>query len=409
MDILDGLNKQQAAAVTADSHHTLVIAGAGSGKTRVLVSRAAWLIRQQGVNPYQLLAVTFTNKAAREMKDRLEAALGFDTRWLWIGTFHSLCARLLRREGDTFGLGRDFVIYDDGDSRSLIKRCLAELGLTEDEEKNYHPAAVLNEISNAKNDLLTPGDYLARAEDEWQRNVAEIYRRYQAMLHAAQALDFDDLLTRTLWSLQQHPDVLERYRGQFRHILVDEYQDTNRCQYLLIKLLAGETGQIFAVGDPDQSIYRWRGADIANILDFTKDYPDAVEYPLTQNYRSTQRILDIANALIANNQARKPKDLFTEAELGEQVVFYQSASDREEANYVLRHVAVLRDEDGYSLNDIAILYRTHGQSRLFEDACIKAGTQPDFFVYPGEPHNMRGRKSVHLHERITQYFDDYLK
>ena len=369
MDILQGLNTQQKQAVTEEGKHVLVIAGAGSGKTRVLVSRVAWLIAEKHVNPYQIMAVTFTNKAANEMKARIEKMLNVNTRWMWVGTFHALCARILRQEGDTFGLGRDFLIYDDGDCRTLIKRSLVELNLAQ-EEKTYHPAAVQAAISDAKNKLIRSDEYLNSAEDEWTRNVGKVYRRYQTMLKDSHALDFDDLLTHTLWYLQQHPDVLARYRERFRHVLVDEYQDTNHCQYMLIKLLAGEENSIFAVGDPDQSIYRWRGADINNILDFSTDYRDGVELHLTQNYRSTQNILDAANAVIAHNQARRPKDLFTESGTGELIRVHQADSDREEAAYVVRHVIALQDE-GYSLNDCAVLYRTHGQSRLLEEACIK--------------------------------------
>ena len=369
MDILQGLNEQQLQAVTSEDRHMLVIAGAGSGKTRVLVSRVAWLIAEKQVNPYHVMAVTFTNKAANEMKDRIQKMLNINTRWMWIGTFHSLCVRILRQEGDTFGIGRDFIIYDDGDCRTLIKRALAEMNLA-NEEKTYHPAAVQAAISDAKNKLITSADYMASASDEWQRNVGQIYRRYQMMLKDSHALDFDDLLTHTLWYLQRYPDVLARYKERFSHLLVDEYQDTNHCQYMLIKLLAGDDNAIFAVGDPDQSIYRWRGADISNILEFSSDYKDARELRLTQNYRSTQNILDAANAVIANNKSRRPKDLFTESGSGDLINVHQSDSDREEAAYVVRHVIALQEE-GYSLKDCAVLYRTHGQSRLLEDACIK--------------------------------------
>jgi len=369
MDILEGLNEQQQAAVTAQERRVLVIAGAGSGKTKVLVSRLAWLVAERGVNPYQVMAVTFTNKAANEMKQRVESLLHINTRWMWIGTFHALSARLLRLNAASFGLNRDFLIYDDGDSRILVKRALAELNLAED-DKNYHPAAVLNAIGGAKNRLQTPADYAQLAGNDWENNIARIYRRYQELLQIAGALDFDDLLTRLYWELQRRPEILHQYRARFGHILVDEYQDTNRCQYLLIKLLAGADGHVFAVGDPDQSIYRWRGADISNILDFCQDYPEAREVRLTRNYRSTQNILDAANAVIANNKNRKPKELFTETGAGEQIVFHQAESDKEEAAYVLRTIRALI-EIGQSLSDCAVLYRTHGQSRLFEDECIK--------------------------------------
>jgi DNA helicase II / ATP-dependent DNA helicase PcrA len=369
MDILQGLNEAQIAAVSVEARQVLVVAGAGSGKTGVLVRRLAWLIENQGVSPYQIMAVTFTNKAAREMRQRVEDLTGIDTRRMWIGTFHALCSRLLRIEAESLGIPRDFVIYDDGDSRSLIKQCLVDLGL-QNKENEYHPAAVGGVISMAKNKLMSPSDYAAADADAWSQNVSRIYSRYQQLLHEARAFDFDDLLTQAVRLLERHPEVLARYRERFGHILVDEYQDTNYCQYRLIRLLAGESGHIFAVGDPDQSIYKWRGADIANILDFSRDYPDCRELQLTQNYRSSQNILDAANAVIANNLARRPKDLFTEAGCGEKLVYYRATDDREEAYYVIRTIAELLRE-GYSLHDCAVLYRTHGQSRLFEDECIR--------------------------------------
>ena len=371
MDILKGLNQQQTAAVTAEDKHLLVVAGAGSGKTRVLVSRVAWLIGEKRVSPYNIMAVTFTNKAAAEMKERVEAMTGLNTRWMWIGTFHALCARLLRLEAENFGLARDFVIYDDGDTRSLLKRILAELRLADD--KKYAPAAVAACISEAKNKLITSAKYEEQAADEWQRNLARVYRAYQVALKNNTALDFDDLLTHSVWYLERTPEVLSRWQERFRHILVDEYQDTNHCQFRLVRLLAGSQGSVFAVGDPDQSIYRWRGADISNILDFSQDFPDCRELPLLQNYRSTQNILDAANALISHNQSRKPKELFTEGEAGESVVLRRTEDDKEEASWVIRQISNLQRDGYYNLGDCAILFRTHGQSRLFEDECIRYG------------------------------------
>ena len=379
MDIFEGLNTQQEEAVCSEKQHILVIAGAGSGKTRVLVRRLAWLIEKKGIAPHNIMAVTFTNKAANEMKERVEELTGINTRWMWIGTFHSICSRLLRMEAENLGIDRDFVIYDDADSRALIKRCLVELGLG-NKDKEYHPAAVLGQISAAKNMLIRPDSFASGTDDEWTRNVGLIYTRYQEMLNSANAFDFDDLLTQSVWLLEKHPLVLEKYRERFAHILVDEYQDTNHCQYRFIRLLAGQSGNIFAVGDPDQSIYKWRGADISNILDFPKDYPDCVELPLTRNYRSTQNILDAANAVIANNRARKDKNLFTESGCGEKLIYYRAGDDREEAHYVIRSIADLLDA-GYSLNDCAVLFRTHGQSRLFEDECIRFNI--NYRVYGG--------------------------
>lgn len=378
-DLLTKLNPEQLAAVTSESQHLLVVAGAGSGKTRVLVHRLAWLIEEKNVNPYNIMAVTFTNKAAGEMKERVEEMTGINTRWMWIGTFHSLCSRLLRMEAENFGIMRDFVIYDDADSKALIKRCIAELGLGA-EEKDYNPSSVLYQISDAKNRMITAAEYEQVSSDVWHQNIARIYRRYQHMLRQANAFDFDDLLTESVWLLEKHPEVLARYQERFSHILVDEYQDTNHCQYRLIRLLAGNAGNIFAVGDPDQSIYKWRGADISNILDFPRHYPDCAELQLNQNYRSTQNILDAANAVIANNQARKDKNLFTDIGSGEKLSYYHAGDDREEAYYVMRTVAELVRE-GYKLSDCAILFRTHGQSRLLEDECIRFNI--NYRVYGG--------------------------
>lgn len=371
MDNLDSLNQQQKEAVTATEKQILVIAGAGSGKTKVLVSRAAWLIEQQHQDPRQLMAVTFTNKAANEMKERLERSTGIDSRWLWIGTFHSLCVRILRRENLLEGYDHNFTIYDTADQKALIKKCLADMGLAS-EERLYSPQLVLGRISDAKNRLLSVAEFATEATDQHQRNIAELYRRYQRRLKENNAFDFDDLLTETVWLLQRQPEVLAKYQQMFKHILVDEYQDINHCQYRLISLLAGDEGNLFVVGDPDQSIYGWRGADISNILDFVKDYPDCREIQLNRNYRSTSTILTAANSLIANNNNRKPKDLFTEGNQGEPICFVLTEDDREEAFAVIRTVAALLDE-GYQYSDCAVLYRTHGQSAAIERACMRFG------------------------------------
>ncbi len=371
MDNFASLNPQQKEAVTATEKQILVIAGAGSGKTKVLVSRAAWLIEQQQLNPRNLMAVTFTNKAAKEMKDRLEQATGIDVRWLWIGTFHSLCVRILRRENLPNGLDLNFTIYDDADQKSLIKKCLVDMGLAS-EERLYSPQLVLGRISDAKSRLISVAEFTATASDQHQRNIAELYRRYQRRLRENNAFDFDDLLCETVWLLQKQPDVLAKYKQTFKHILVDEYQDINHCQYQLIHMLAGEDGNLFVVGDPDQSIYCWRGADISNILDFVKDYPACREIQLNRNYRSTANILAAANSLITNNNNRKPKDLFTEDNQGELIFFALTEDDREEAFAVVQTVASLLEE-GYKYSDCAVLYRTHGQSAAIEKACIRFG------------------------------------
>ncbi|MEG1661150.1 MAG: UvrD-helicase domain-containing protein, partial [Clostridiales bacterium] len=369
MDILSGLNEQQQQAVTAPDQHLLIVAGAGSGKTRVLVSRVAWLMTEGGVSPREIMAVTFTNKAAKEMKDRLGRAANIDCRLMWIGTFHALCAKLLRFEGDSFRLGTQFIIYDDTDSKGLIKRCVNELNL-DTEDKVYAPGAVLGAISDAKNKLVSAAQYQQAADGEYEQNIGKLYALYQQKLTQNKAVDFDDLLVETVRLLQCNPELLAKYQRRFRHILVDEYQDTNHCQYQLVGLLSGTNGNLFVVGDPDQSIYRWRGADISNILDFSTDYSDCREIKLTENYRSTQNILAVANEVIAHNQKRLQKDLFTRADPGEKVFFHQAETDRDEAHFVIGAVASLINE-GYALSECAVLYRTHGQSRLFEEECGK--------------------------------------
>ncbi|MCL1975022.1 MAG: UvrD-helicase domain-containing protein, partial [Firmicutes bacterium] len=367
MDILSSLNEQQMQAVTTAPGQTLVVAGAGSGKTRVLVSRIAWLLSTQHILPMEVFAATFTNKAAREMKERLAGQTGLPTQYMWIGTFHSLCARLLRRESNFLApMTANFNIYDTGESRSLINKCLTDLGLQQNKE--YNPSAVLNAISAAKSKLLNAAAYASRAEDNWQETVARLYKEYQRRLLYNNAFDFDDLLMQTVMLLLRETTVLDHYRAQFKHILVDEYQDTNHSQYQLVKLLNGDTGNLFVVGDPDQSIYRWRGADISNIMDFNKDFPACREIALIENYRSRQNILNAANTLISYNKNRKPKDLFSSRGLGEKIQLYQSADDREEAYFIIDNIARLRQK-GWNLRDCAILYRIHSQSRLFEDQC----------------------------------------
>ena len=366
-NILENLNQKQLEAVTASERALLVIAGAGSGKTRVLVTRVAYLITEKNNRPWEIFAVTFTNKAAKEMKERLENITGLDTNRMWIGTFHALAMRILRREFQSTAYSNNFLIYDTADSRSLIKKCIAHFAL---DDKKYSPQLVLSKISDAKNKLITPSDLADYAASEWERNIVKLYTEYQKRLKENNSLDFDDLLFELVKLFEKHPEVLQKYQAQFKHILVDEYQDTNHAQYRIIKLLAGAEGNIFVVGDPDQSIYGWRGADIRNILDFEKDYPNAQTISLTHNYRSTQNILDAANEVIANNLDRKEKELYTDCGSGEKIVFYLAENDKDEAHYVIKSFSYLMDE-GYSLGDCAILYRTHAQSRLFEEECIR--------------------------------------
>lgn len=364
---LTGLNKEQRAAVCAPEGPVLVIAGAGSGKTKVLVHRAAYLMEEKGLSPYHLLAVTFTNKAAAEMKERLSDLTGLNLRPMWIGTFHSICARILRRESEQAGFDHNFVIYDSADSKSVIKKLVEAAGL---DEKKYTPAAVAAEISKAKNRMLGPREYAVEAANPWQEDIAVLYAAYVHALRQNNALDFDDLLFETVKLLESDSALLDKYQERFQHIMVDEYQDTNHCQYRLIRLLAAKHHHIFVVGDPDQSIYGWRGADIRNILDFEADYPDCLTIKLLQNYRSTQNILDASNALIAHNRDRKEKDLFTEAGPGEKIFFYTAENDKGEARFVIETIGQLIQQ-GYSYKDCAVLYRTHAQSRLFEEECIR--------------------------------------
>lgn len=369
MDLLQDLNQQQKEAVTAGDGPLLIMAGAGSGKTKVLVSRVAYLINQGKAAPWQIMAVTFTNKAAQEMKDRLEALTGENTGRMWIGTFHSLCVRILRRESAATPFLSNFTIYDENDKRALLKKCLAHYGLLDD-EREYSPAKLSFVISDAKNRLISAYDMASDAANQWQENAAKVYREYQRRLRENNALDFDDLLMETVLLLEKNQEVRREYQARFRYILVDEYQDTNHCQYRLVRALTNKEGNIFVVGDSDQSIYCWRGADIRNILDFEKDYPHCRVIKLTRNYRSTQNILDAANALIANNQNRREKDLFTDRGAGEKPAFYLATDDREEANFVVRNIASLIKE-GYTYKDFAILYRTHAQSRPFEEECLR--------------------------------------
>lgn len=368
--ILHGLNKEQAEAVQLTEGPMLIMAGAGSGKTKTLTCRIAWLL-EQGVPPYKILAITFTNKAAEEMRKRVDRMVGPAAKNVWLFTFHAFCARFLRMEIEKLGgYASNFVIYDTADSKNLLKEALKELNL---DEKNYPLASLLSTISNAKNVMLDARAFASQAADFHARKVAEIYSVYEKKLLLNNALDFDDLLLLTIRLLTKDEEVRRRYQEKFSHVLVDEYQDTNHVQYLLTKLLAEKHHNLCVVGDIDQSIYGWRGADIQNILDFERDYPEVRVIKLEQNYRSTQVILDAANAVIENNSARKPKELWTENPNGKQITYYQAVDERDEARFVVEQILELQKEERVSLGDVAVLYRTNPQSRIFEEMLIKSG------------------------------------
>jgi DNA helicase-2/ATP-dependent DNA helicase PcrA len=370
MDLLIDLNPQQQQAVMAGLGPVLILAGPGSGKTRVLTRRIAYLISSLGVRPYNILAVTFTNKAAREMENRVVELIGENSPGLTLGTFHAICARILRREADHLPFDSNFVIFDEADQRDLVKRALTDLNL---EEKRYRSASVHSAISNAKNELILPDDLtINNYRDEV---VKRIYRRYQELLLVNNALDFDDLLLWTAYLLKENPIVCEKYARRYEHILVDEFQDTNLAQYLLLKLLASFHGNLFVVGDADQSIYRWRGADYRNVLRFEQDYPDNQVILLEQNYRSTQAILDVAMAVIDRNPQRTPKRLFTDRGQGQKITLYEAYDDRVEADYVVNTITSMVMHKQANPGDFAVMYRTNAQSRLLEEAFLHAGLQ----------------------------------
>lgn len=367
-NILDKLNDRQREAVTTTEGPVLVLAGAGSGKTTVLVNRIAYLISKKHVNPWNILAITFTNKAANEMKERAEKLLGDSASSMWIGTFHSVCVRMLRGCIDLLGYGRDFVIYDSADTRTLMKECLRELNL---DDKSFPVRNVLSVISNAKNDLMDPATFENAYQGDYRLSIiSKVYYRYQTKLRKNNALDFDDIILNMVKILSSNPDVLTRYREQFRYILVDEYQDTNNSQYMLINLLAQGHRNLCVVGDDDQSIYKFRGANIGNILNFEDDFPDMKKITLDRNYRSTQNILDAANSVIANNTERLGKNLWTEKGEGDKVKVYTATNEYDEARFIAKRVKEYFDEQG-SFSDCAVLYRTNAQSRVLEEAFMR--------------------------------------
>ncbi len=383
-DLLAGLNEPQRAAVVHEGTPLLVVAGAGSGKTRVLTRRIAWLVSQRGAHPGSILAITFTNKAAAEMKERVEELVGPRGRLMWVSTFHSACVRILRKEIDKLGYRSSFTIYDAADSKRLMTMVIKELDL---DPKRYQPGAILHWLSTHKNELRTPDEVAADTHNKFEEAYAAAYVRYQARLRDANALDFDDILTLTVDLLATFPEVRETYRRRFRYVLVDEYQDTNHAQYALIHQLCADEleessvdvpvervppAELMVVGDADQSIYAFRGANIRNILDFEQDFPNATSILLEQNYRSTQTILNAANAVIGHNQGRNPKNLWSDAGSGARIIGYVADDERDEARFVSGEIDTLTDA-GSRPGDVAVFYRTNAQSRVFEEVFVRLG------------------------------------
>lgn len=368
-ELLEGMNDKQAEAVVTTEGPLLVMAGAGSGKTRVLTHRVAYLIEEKGVLPWNILAITFTNKAAKEMQERVGKLLGESANDVWVSTFHALCVRILRRDIEKIGYNRAFTIADTSEQRTLMKRICGELNI---DTKKFDPRSILSEISNAKNALLTPAEYSDKANSMFENMVARAYKLYQQELEANQALDFDDLIMKTIELFEQDQETLEFYQNKFHYIHVDEYQDTNDAQYRLVNLLAKGYQNLCVVGDADQSIYGWRGANMNNILNFEHDYPQAKTVMLEQNYRSTQNILDAANEVIVNNVNRRKKKLWTENGQGEKISYYRAQSEHDEAQFVVAKIKEEREKHGYHYNDFAILYRTNAQSRVIEETFLKS-------------------------------------
>ncbi|WP_339229374.1 DNA helicase PcrA [Oceanobacillus sp. FSL K6-2867] len=369
-EMINRLNKEQQEAVRHTEGALLIMAGAGSGKTRVLTHRIAYLMDEKEVSPRNILAITFTNKAAREMKERVRRLVGAQGEQMWVSTFHSMCVRILRRDIDRIGYSSSFTILDSSDQISVIKQVLKNLNI---DPKKFDPRAMLGQISAAKNELITDEEFSKHAGNFFDRQVAQIYEGYQKMLRKNQSLDFDDLIMQTIHLFKRVPEVLEYYQRRFQYIHVDEYQDTNHAQYYLVKQLASRYQNLCVVGDSDQSIYRWRGADIKNILSFEKDYPSAKTVFLEQNYRSTKSILAAANKVIGNNAGRKPKNLWTENPEGQKINYFQGATEQEEALFVTEKIQELTRNKGYSPSDMAVLYRTNAQSRAIEDTLLKSG------------------------------------
>ncbi|MEX1550019.1 DNA helicase PcrA [Enterococcus sp. C50] len=368
-ELLQGMNPRQKEAVLHTEGPLLLMAGAGSGKTRVLTHRIAYLIEEKEVNPWNILAITFTNKAAKEMKERVNAILEFGGEDVWVSTFHSMCVRILRRDVDFIGYNRNFTIIDSSEQLTLMKRILKELNI---DPKKYDPRGILGTVSQAKNNLQMPEDFEKMQGSYYEEIAAKCYKAYQKELQYNQCMDFDDLIMNTIRLFNEHPDSLTYYQNKFQYIHVDEYQDTNHAQYTLVNLLAGRFRNLCVVGDADQSIYGWRGADMQNILDFEKDYSDASVILLEQNYRSTKTILDAANQVIENNTNRKPKNLWTENQEGAKITYYRGDNERDETRFVIEKMQHEMRENGRDYGDFAVLYRTNAQSRVMEETLLKA-------------------------------------
>ena len=402
MDILSSLNPAQREAAEAISGPVLILAGPGSGKTRVITHRIAYLVSVCGVNPRHIMAVTFTNKAARAMEERLRELVSSAVPDLTMGTFHAICARILRQNGQAMNIDPRFVIYGRDDQISLVKRSLVESDL---DPKQYAPAAVISAISAAKSRMLTPGDHIQRGRSYFDEVVGRVYERYQRLLEENKALDFDDLLMKTVQLFRKNPEILDRYQTKYIHLLVDEFQDTNLVQYELIKQLGGKYGNICVVGDPDQSIYSWRFADLRNILSFESDFPDAKLVLLEENYRSTKLILETASSIISVNQQRKAKNLWTQNEPGEPATVVETYTEREEAQFVVSEVERLVGQGDFSLGECAVMYRTNAQSRALEEAFIRYGTAYKL-VAGTRFYERREVKDIIAYLRLIQNLDD---
>ena len=402
MDILAELNPEQREAVEATGGPVLILAGPGSGKTRVITHRVAYLIKVCGISPRHIMAVTFTNKAAREMEARLYQLVSGSVKDLTLGTFHAICVRILRRDGKAVGVDPRFVIYDDEDQLSLIKRSLKEVGL---DPKQYAPRAIASAMGAAKSRTVVPADYIQRGRSYFDEVVGRVYERYQQLLTESNALDFDDLLMKTVLLFRGSPEILSRYQTRYRHIQVDEFQDTNLVQYELIRQIGDGHRNICVVGDPDQSIYSWRSADLRNILSFEKDYPEAKVVLLEQNYRSTKNILEAASCLISANQERKAKGLWTNNETGELTTVVETYTEQEEAQFVVNEIERLVEQRGVRLGGCAVMYRTNAQSRALEEAFVRFGT-PYKLVAGTRFYERREVKDIIAYLRLTQNPDD---